>query len=285
MTYSEDGLSPMPGARASIETEAQRAYWNDRLRNNWGPHGVGTLVYGRYYNAWLYRVRKNVFRRVISRLDIDLSKSSVLDIGCGNGFYINQWKKLGAVRLTGVDISDVSINRLSGEFPEVNLYRLDISEDIRPLTRGTFDIVSAFDVLFHIVNDDRYREALRNIHLLLRDGGYFLFSDNFLHGEGKRYMDYWKSRPLSFIKTELEKTGFRVMLRTPMFVLMNPPVDTKYSIAERYWVKAMFPVRRIKLLGFFIGGLMYPIELLLIRLMQESPSTEIMICKKERIRD
>lgn len=268
-----------------METETKRAYWNDRLHDNWGPHGVGTLVYGRYYNAWLYKVRKNVFRRVVSRLDIDLSKSSVLDVGCGTGFYINQWRKLGAGKLTGVDISDVSIRRLSGEFPEVNLYRLDISEDIRPLTQRTFDIVSAFDVLFHIVNDDRYREALRNIHFLLKDGGYFLFSDNFLHGEGKRYMDYWKSRSLSFIKTELERVGFRIILRTPMFVLMNSPVDTKYSMAERYWEMAMFPVRRIKLLGFFIGGLMYPIELLLIRLMQESPSTEIMICKKERSRN
>jgi SAM-dependent methyltransferase len=263
--------------------QGTRAYWNDRLCNNWGPHGVGTLVYGRYYNAWLYRVRKNVFRRVVSRLDIDLSESNVLDVGCGTGFYIEQWKKLGVKGLTGIDISDVAISRLSSKFKDTNLYRGDISEKISHLGQGAFDIVSAFDVLFHIVNDDRYREALKNIHYLLRDGGYFLFSDNFLHGGSKRYMDYWKSRPLSFIKTELEKTGFRVMLRTPMFVLMNSPVDTRYSVAEKYWEMAMLTVRRIELAGFFIGGFMYPIELLLTRLMKESPSTEIMVCKKERI--
>ncbi len=285
MKYSENDLSQVQGTKAPMETVAQRAYWNNRLRDNWGPHGVGALVYGRYYNAWLYKVRKNVFRRVVSRLDIDLSKSNILDVGCGTGFYIEQWKKLRAGKLTGVDISDVSITYLSREFPEVNFYRLDISEDIRPLTQGTFDIVSAFDVLFHIVNDDRYQEALKNIYYLLRDGGYFLFSDNFLHGESKGYMDYWKGRSLSFIKAELERVGFRIILRNPMFVLMNSPVDTKYSMVERWWEMLMLPVRRIELAGFFIGGFVYPIELLLIRLMQESPSTEIMICKKEGIRN
>ncbi len=70
--------------------------------------------------------------------------------------------------ITGIDITSIAIENLKGEFPNAEFYRADISsdKDIGFLigTSKEFDVVSAFDVLFRIVDDNKYEEAIKNIH-------------------------------------------------------------------------------------------------------------------------
>ena len=64
--------------------------------------------------------------------------------------------------------------------------RLDIGAPLAPCfveELGRFQAISAYDVLFHIVDDARYERAIQNISALLSPGGVFFFSDLFLHGE------------------------------------------------------------------------------------------------------
>jgi hypothetical protein len=39
-------------------------------------------------------------------------------------------------------------------------------------------------------------------------------------------------------------------------------------------------IRQGEFAGFVLGGCLYPLESLLIRLLQESPTTEIVVCRK-----
>ena len=71
----------------------------------------------------------------------------------------------------GVDIAEVAIEKLSRMYPEYTFYRMDIGNRVHELEKATFDVVSAMDVLFHIVDDNKYENALRNIYGLLRPGG------------------------------------------------------------------------------------------------------------------
>ncbi|MEZ5394264.1 MAG: class I SAM-dependent methyltransferase [Bryobacterales bacterium] len=257
-----------------------RQYWQQRLANNWGLHGVGSLAYGRQYNAWLYRVRRHAFRQICASLDVDLPAARVLDVGCGTGFYLEQWREQGVALLTGLDFSSVAIERLRPRFEGIELLDSDLGEEAPPLPAASFDIVSAFDVLFHIVDDARYASALRNLHAALAPGGLLLYSDNFIRSGARRHLDYWKSRSLSDIEAALDQAGFELLTRKTMFVLMGSPVDSQVRGHQRLFDLAMRMVQRSEAAGYALGAALYPLELLLRRIVREGPSTEIAICRK-----
>lgn len=258
----------------------KQQYWEDRLSNNWGPHGGGMLLFGENYNKWMYRLRAINFKRIIKRQNVDLSTSSVLDVGCGTGFYIDQWLKLGTNNLTGIDIAPIAISHLRHKFPQVHLEQLDIGKGISPLREGSMDIISAMDVLFHITDDHDYQQAFNNMHTLLRENGILIFTENFLHGSTKRYQDYWTSRSLPMIKKAVKEAGFMILARRPLFFLMASPVDTKFAVIQKvwYWFTRLLPGR--ERLGWLVGAILFPLELLLTLVLSEGPTTEIMVCKK-----
>lgn len=271
-------MSRIEGGNAA-SGDSRNAYWNARFRTHWGPHAVGALAYGRQYNAWLYRVRKQVFRRLCRGLKLNLRGARVLDVGCGTGFYIEQWWSLGAA-VEGLDFSDEATARLRNAFPDVTFHTADVSDPGALTGLASFELISAFDVLFHIVDDALYQSALNTMSQALRPGGYFLYSDNFLHGPTRAFGDYWKSRSLGHVEGALAIAGFEILRRVPMFAVMNAPVDSRWRYAEWLWEMAMKPVRRSELAGYAMGALLYPVEIGLLALLREGPSTEVMICRK-----
>ena len=257
-----------------------KQYWETRLTAKWGLHGVGYAGLGKYYNAWLYRVRKRVFlRHVISLVD-DWSKIDVLDIGSGTGFYVDLWKSLGVNSVTATDITKVAVTQLQKKFPDVQCRQLDIGNNRPdPFRSRKYHIISAFDVLFHIVDDDRYRRAFQNIFETLSPGGFCIFSDNFIR-KGTIRGQSQVSRSLNEIEGILKGTGLKVKLRVPMFVLMNYPVDSNSAVLKDIWKWMTRPVRKFQFLGFPLGALLYPFELILTSYLKEGPSTELMVCEK-----
>ncbi len=257
-----------------------KSYWEERLAQNWGLKGVGYLGHGERYNKWLYAVRREILRRHLSNLALKLPEANVLDIGSGTGFWLEQWKSLGVRSLTGTDITAVAVERLKEAFSDVNLTQLDIAEKVKELHwQERFDVVSAFDVLFHITDDGRFQRAIENISGVLKPGGYFFFSDNFVHGVTRR-SDHQVSRSLEEIEGIVKKSGLRVVRRTPMFMLMNAPMDSSSRWPMLAWRAFMAPIHFVPLLGSIYGAMLYPLELALTQLMSESPTTEMMICQK-----
>jgi SAM-dependent methyltransferase len=233
-----------------------------------------------HYNNWLYAVRRKILRRHLAGLPIDLSAANVLDIGSGTGFWLEQWKSLGVRSLKGTDIAAVAVERLRKAFPEIYIAQLDIAETLEGLGwSGSVDVVSAFDVLFHITDDDRFQKAIGNISGLLNRGGYLFFSDNFVHGTARR-SDHQVSRSLKIIEEIVRESGLRIVRRAPMFVLMNAPIDSSSRWPMLAWRAFLAPVHFVPILGSVYGAMLYPVELTLTRLMNESPTTEIMICQK-----
>jgi SAM-dependent methyltransferase len=256
------------------------SYWEDRLRGNVSVEKVGFLGLGKNYNTWLYRVRSAVFRRTVGALNLDLPNSSVLDIGSGTGFYIRQWERFGAKEIVGLDITSSATTHLRRQFPDHCFHRADITEACTLPGDSTFDVVSAFDVLFHIVDDLRYRRAIANIHSLLRPGGLFLHSDIFTHGEVARGTHY-VYRPLPQVESVLRKTGFEVLDRKPMFVLMNIPVDSSNRLRKLAWGALQKFASTSAPISYLAGATLYPLEIPLTAILRESTSTELMICKKQ----
>lgn len=242
-------------------------------------HGAGYIELGRHYNNWLYKVRSGVFLKRMAATRRNFSNASVLDVGCGTGFYIERWKQLGAGKITGLDITDVAIRTLRRKHPDCAFHQMDIGANIESLGTHKFDVISAFDVLFHIVDDERYERAIHNIYSLLNAGGLFVWSENFLR-EAPLRGTHQVCRTLYSIENILAATGFEIVERRPIFYLMNAPLDTRNRFIRRLWQIISETVKRSEPAGFIVGGLLYPLELALISLARESPTTEMMICRR-----
>jgi SAM-dependent methyltransferase len=254
-------------------------YWEDRLEKVFSLHGVGYAGLGIGFNRWMYKVRKHVFKREIGKHVPITAASKILDIGCGTGFYIDRWKDAGARDITGLDITNAVISNCSKKYPQYRFVKEDIGENSLAAPLGTFDVISAFDVLFHIVDEQRFVNALRNIASLAKPDGMFVMSDNFLHGRGIT-QGHQASRSLNAIENAVKDAGFEIVDRRPMFFLMNDPIDSNNAFIKLFWnmLARLVGVRNV--VGSTVGCLLYPLELLLTAVTRESPTTEIMICRK-----
>lgn len=255
-----------------------RDFWEQRLRSDWTESGVGYKALGRAFNTWMYRVRAEGFRREIASLGLDLAKARVLDVGSGTGFYVRQWRALGAESVTGSDLTEAAVERLRARFPHDTFLRLDIADPGDALEESSYDVASAMDMLFHITDDTRYRAALRSIGRAVKPGGVFVLSENFLHRPEQR-SDYQVNHPLPWITEALGEAGFEVLRRVPMLVLMNAQVDAN-PIWRKLWGGLLRAVTLTEVTGWLAGALLYPLERRLVRVLRESPTTELMICRR-----
>jgi SAM-dependent methyltransferase len=135
------------------------------------------------------------------------------------------------------------------------------------------------DVLFHVVDDDRYARAIANVHSLLRPGGVLILTENLLHGDWHRG-EHQVSRDADWILGLLDKTGFEVLTRRPLFVLMNTPVDTRSRLLKGWWWLLMNVMARARWLGGPLGAAIYPAERALTATLREGPTTEIVAARK-----
>ncbi|VFJ15008.1 class I SAM-dependent methyltransferase [Candidatus Nitrosocosmicus franklandus] len=256
-----------------------KKYWEKRLNDNYGLHGTGYIGLGKNYNIWMYKVRKHIVNKKLQKFQSNFSSANVLDIGSGSGFYVDIWKHLGVKNITGCDITSVSVKNLSNKYPEGEFLEFDISSNVIPISKQ-FDYVTAFDVLFHIVDDEKYAKAISNIYNLLKPNGILFFSENFIHKKTARSR-FQSTRSLDEIQSLLQRSGFQILERSPMFYLMNTPVDSDGVIINKFWHLVKKVASKGETFGRLVGGILYPFELMMISTKSESPSTEIMICKKQ----
>jgi 2-polyprenyl-3-methyl-5-hydroxy-6-metoxy-1,4-benzoquinol methylase len=254
------------------------AYWEERLRALYDEKGVGDIGLSRAYNSHLYSVRRRVFRRCVKKLPIDPANANVLDIGSGTGVYVDEWQRWGAAKVTGIDITATAVERLRAAFPQARFIQSDIGEQAQPdEVKAGYNIVSAFDVLFHIVDEQRYEQALKNIFNALTSRGWLLCSENLAQREARSA--HYVSRNESSILGALHNTGFEIISRIPAFVLMNDPVRTQSRLLRR-WFAFIHRIAADETVGGAVGAALYPIELVATRVVTDGPGTEILVCRR-----
>jgi SAM-dependent methyltransferase len=256
------------------------AYWEQRLHRDYGPSGVGCLGLSESYNRWLSRVRAAVVRRALASASSEWRGRHVLDIGSGTGFWIEQWRRLGVDSVMGSDFTTGSVTRLRKRWGQMAIHRIDITAHEVPVAEQ-FDALSAFDVLFHIVDDAAYARAWWNVASLLRPGGLFVFTENFLRNEPER-RQHLVSRTLRDIERHASDTGFEILARRPVFILMNRPIDSTSPTLLWWWRKLERFVSH-ELAGSVAGAGLYPIDVLLTSVLPQGPSTELMICRRREV--
>jgi SAM-dependent methyltransferase len=161
-------------------TYRPREFWEQRLADQFDLRGTGETSMSAAYNDACYTLRREVLVRALAEARTDVRGRTVLDIGCGTGFWTEFYLSRGAV-YTGVDIAETSVQRLRERYPAAAFLHADVGEADLP---GTYDIVNVFDVLYHITDDARFDAALRRLAGAVKPGGLLLVTDVFADAPG-----------------------------------------------------------------------------------------------------
>ena len=121
-------------------------------------------------------VHAHLARPVVMQLDRSGARS-VLDMGCGNGWFTEALARCG-FDATGADISSSGIALATAAYPDVAFTLADATQLLPPELRGRFDAVVAIELLDHVTLP---RDAVRQAMAALRPGGLFVTTVPF-HG-------------------------------------------------------------------------------------------------------
>jgi ubiquinone/menaquinone biosynthesis C-methylase UbiE len=138
----------------------------------------------------------------------------VLDIGCGCGIPVARRLTAAGHQVTGVDISDVQIERARSLVPDATFIRADATA--LDLPDESFDAVVCLYALIHLPLDDQPR-ILHDIARWLRPGGWLLTTtgqdawtgteDNWLGGAATMW---WSHTDATTYRSWLQQSGLQV---------------------------------------------------------------------------
>ena len=164
-----------------MEYQDNETYWIERHESLRGSlASVGKIGTPEEENRQRYARKK---RKVVDLLRslgrLDLAGAQVLDAGCGVGMISELFYALGA-DVSGVDASPIAVAEAcdrskppphrGGSFKVGSL--LDFSFSTK------FDLTFCLDVLYHIIDDANWKEAVRNLASVTKPNGYLIIIDH-----------------------------------------------------------------------------------------------------------
>jgi len=275
-----------------------QAYWEERLSGNLGLTTVGHSGLGRAYNEWLYRARFRAMRRALRAAGVEVRNKSLVEVGVGSGAWIPFWQSRGVAHLTGLDITSVSVRTLQDRYPGFAFEQVDIGGPLPSGLEARADLVTAFDVLFHITDDAAFAQAIANLADLLRPGGYVILSDGFADTPwGPIYHEYHRS--YAQYRAEMEKHRLKRVHVEPIFFTMTTTLAGGDPPGVRWFARissanlkvvARLAAHRVTAPANYVVGLVaYTMDGILCRIGQRrprpqgggGPSLNILIARKE----
>ena len=197
----DDGLS-LPDRKAAL---LELSPWRK------GPFSVGGIDIDAEWRSDLK------WSRVRDAIE-PLASRSVLDVGCGNGYYALQMRKAGARLVIGIDPTILYVM----QFLAINTFERDDKVCVLPLrlhevpAAAVFDTVFSMGVLYHQRSPIDHLGELR---AMLRPGGQLVLETLFLPGEEPRastppdryarMKNVWLLPTIAELTTWLRRTRFR----------------------------------------------------------------------------
>ena len=127
---------------------------------------------GRFENVF-YRALHNMYEDFNKYIEAKALKKIVLDYGCGVGSVTEKIAKLNPLKLYGIDISDVSINKAVKNAKDQGLkvnYLVDNCESTQ-FESNTFDLIFGSGILHHL----NLQIAIKEINRILKKDGEMVF--------------------------------------------------------------------------------------------------------------
>ena len=156
---------------------------------------------------WWYIGRRKIIASFVEQIcrEVTDRRPRILDVGCGTGANLLLLSKYGDAE--GVDVSEdaLAFCRERG----LDKVRLGAGEEL-PYDDGTFDLVTAFDVVEHMDDD---LAGITEMHRVLRPGGrvlLFVPTFMFLWGLQDDVSNHRRRYRLPQLQRVLEQAGFEI---------------------------------------------------------------------------
>jgi SAM-dependent methyltransferase len=152
-----------------------KTFWNEMLSDSFDLRGVGHFRMSNEENLKMYEEKKRVLAGEMEKCGVkpDIN-TSVVEIGCGVGYWTEYCRSFGVKDYTGNDIAEISVTNLKKMFPDYNFIQGDISEVKLP--ENKFDLGVMIDVTQHITDDDRFNKAMDNLWKSLKQGAFLIIT-------------------------------------------------------------------------------------------------------------
>jgi SAM-dependent methyltransferase len=269
-------------------TPAQaRDYWSSRVTGDGSLANVGQVALG-HYNCFTYPLRLEALDRALAGLVPAAPR--VFDGGFGEGVYLDYWGRRGVAALAGVDLSPRAVAAARRRHPGFELRQGDLATAADLTGLGRFDVVTAVDVMYHIVDDQAWRDSVRNLLQLVAPGGVLVWSDKLPAEGASQPMAHVRRRSLELWRAQLAATEFEIVRRIPVFVLMDDPITNGAhprlgAVARAQWRVTAGLIRRAggwpglqRALARGVASLQRPLERRLVRWLRKTPNLELIVC-------
>lgn len=117
--------------------------------------------------------------------------SSVLDIGCGNGYSTIKFaQKFNKIKIKGIDYSEEMIRQAKASLEKLDgglakRISFDVGDVLKMDFEEKFNIITTDRCLINLINFNQQKKAIKNIAGLLKSGGLYIMCENTLEGLGK----------------------------------------------------------------------------------------------------
>tara|TARA_B100001250_G_scaffold408066_1_gene429841 strand:+ start:537 stop:1280 length:744 start_codon:yes stop_codon:yes gene_type:complete len=218
---------------------------------------------GRFENIF-YKAIYNINEDFFSYLEHQAKDSEILDYGCGTGSFIEKVIKYNPKKITGIDISELSINKAKKKAEELKInanYKVDNCEKTT-FDNNSFDIVYGTGILHHLKID----KCLDEIYRILKSNGNLLFVEPL--GTNPIINLYRKLTPNSrskdehplmnkdfkyinkkFIDTKIQYYGFLTLIFFPLYRSPNRSKLFKLLVT---WDKYLFKFKFFQLFAWSV---------------------------------
>ncbi|MDL0118519.1 class I SAM-dependent methyltransferase [Halobacterium salinarum] len=190
-----------------------REYWDQRIESVGGHRAIGRQNLPETANE-LRKIRlRSTLDEIYDEKEVEIHSADVLDAGCGNGVYSKYYADRGA-DVIGIDFSEAAIKSIrergiTGDFSVGSI-------DSLPQGSNTFDIVHCFSVLYHLVDDGNWADAISELARVLRPGGVLLLRIDWINEE-RDVAEHVRFRSKSKYRNLLQKAGIEVVETYPIY--------------------------------------------------------------------
>jgi len=213
---SNDWTCPICGFRPTLRDQVFQ-FARDARDVGYKPEYFPRLAAIEQDHFW-FRVRNELIQWALGKYFPDAK--SFFEVGCGTGFVLEGIReKLPGTRLVGSEIFLDGLAFAKARLPGVEFYQMDARSI--PF-EGEFDVVGAFDVLEHLVEDNK---ALAQMFNAARLGGGLLLTvpqQRYLWSASDEHAMHRRRYSYAELRQKVETAGFQIVRITSFNSLLFP---------------------------------------------------------------
>ena len=184
-------------------------------------------------NFWWFRGMREITRSLLNQVCPKGTVIRALDTGCGTGGMLSWLSHYTSDRVVGIDLSQTALGFCRAR-DQRELTRGSVAQ--LPFADSSFDLVTSFDVLQHVLDKGDVR-AIAEIYRVLRPGGVAFVrvsAYQWLRSGHDEALAVQRRYTLGELSEEMRRAGFSIRRATYANTLLLPVAAIKRLVLSRF---------------------------------------------------